>query len=116
MLATPKRHEGGSPPICLLPYFMKALTSAAILSALVSSAKHDASPLFNVPISTLFWKDDQCVAVRVKLESPMRVPQTQSIFNARSQPQLVTRHQSLACQALVPRLRDEGWSLPVTSA
>jgi hypothetical protein len=37
---------------------------------MTNDGKHDASPSFNVPISTLFWEDDLCVAFRVKSDRP----------------------------------------------
>src|SRR5262249_55656167 len=52
---------------------------------MTNDGEHDASPSFNVPVSTLFWEDDLCVAFRVELESAMRVPKTQSIFHLRTQ-------------------------------
>jgi hypothetical protein len=51
---------------------------------MTNDGKHDASPSFNVPISTFFCEDDLRVAFRVKLESAMRTPKTQSIFHLRT--------------------------------
>src|SRR4029453_108654 len=50
---------------------------------MTNDGEHDASPSFNVPISTLFREDDLCVAFRVK-SNRHRVPQTQSAFHRRA--------------------------------
>jgi len=62
----------------------------------------------NLPISTLFWEDDLCAAFRVKLESAMRVQQTQSFHRRARFCAAITRSNS-------PRSRVSPFAVPQCS-
>jgi hypothetical protein len=48
---------------------------------MTNNGEHDASPSFDFPISTLFWKDNLGIAFSRQVGSAMRVRQTLSAFN-----------------------------------
>jgi hypothetical protein len=47
---------------------------------MTNNGEHDASPLINFPISTLFWEDDLCVAFRVKSNRPCEFQKRNQFF------------------------------------
>jgi hypothetical protein len=51
---------------------------------MTNDGEHDASPSLNFPIPTLFPEDDLSAAFHVKVETAMRVRQTQSAFHRRA--------------------------------
>src|SRR5947207_1549645 len=77
-----------------LPYpAVNLCTVFWIKVVMTNDGEHDASPWFNVPISTLFWKDDLSVAFRVKSNrrrrgAPLRYAVPSAMSNAIAMPRI----------------------------